>query len=182
MAAETQSNHGTTETTEAEGHGGGGLPQLQMDVWAGQIIWLLAIFIVLYIALSRVFTPRIRKVLDERSSTIETALATARQVQAEAEAQARAATNELAEARAQAQRVAAEARAKTSAESAERAAVQDAKVAEQVAAAEARIAAMRENAMANVGAIADDAAKAIVEKLTGRAATAAEMKAVGGAA
>lgn len=182
MAAETQSTHGTTETTEAEGHGGGGLPQLQMDVWAGQIFWLLVIFIVLYVALSRIFTPRLRKVIDERASTIAGALETAKKVQAEAEVQAREAAAEVAEARAQSQRVAAEARAKASADIAEKSAAADAETAGKVAEAEARIAAMRESAMSSVGAVADEITKAIVEKLTGKAATAAEVKAAGGAA
>jgi F-type H+-transporting ATPase subunit b len=46
--------------------------------------------------------------------------------------------------------------------------------------AEARIAKARDAAMANVAGIAADAAGAIVGKLTGRAATAAELSAARG--
>ncbi|MFY8140972.1 MAG: hypothetical protein ACOVMO_09650 [Caulobacter sp.] len=175
----TSEGHGAdtahTATTEAE-HGSGGLPQFQFQHWGGQIAWLLILFVILYVLIARVFTPRMRAVIDERANTISGALEAARQVQAEAAEQARAAAAEVADARAQSQRVAAEARAKAAAQSAERAAVEEAKVSEQVAQAETRIAAMRDAAMSNVGAIAGETAAAIVEKLTGKAASPSDIK------
>lgn len=173
---------GTHASTAAEHGSGGGVPQFQFEHWGGQIAYLLVLFVVLYLLISRVFAPRMRAVIDERADTITGALETAKQVQAEAEDQAKAAAAEVAEARAQSQRVAAEARAKAIAEAAERSAVADTDVAAKVAEAEARIATMRDSAMASVGTIAEDTARAIVEKLTGKAATAAELKAAGGAA
>lgn len=175
----------TTETTEAE-HGSGGLPQFEFQHWGGQIAYLLVLFVILYVLISRVFTPRMRGVIDERAGTISNALDAAKQVQAEAEDQARAAAAEVADARAQSQRVASEARAKAAAEAAERSAAEDAKVAEHVAQAEARITAMRDQAMAHVGAIAGETTAAIVQKLTGKPPSAADVKAAlaasGGAA
>jgi F-type H+-transporting ATPase subunit b len=175
----TSEGHGAdtahTATTEAE-HGSGGLPQFQFQHWGGQIAWLLILFVILYVLIARVFTPRMRAVIDERANTISGALEAARQVQAEAADQASAAAAEVAEARAQSQRVAAEARARAAAQSAERAAVEEAKVSEQVAQAETRIAAMRDAAMSNVGAIAGETAAAIVEKLTGKAASPSDIK------
>lgn len=180
MAADSPESHGAdaahTATTEAE-HGSGGLPQFQFQHWGGQIVWLLILLAALYVLISRVFAPRMRRVLDERAGTISTALDTARQVQAEALDQAKTAEADLAEARGRSQRVAAEARAKAAAESAERGAVEDAKVAERVAAAEADIRKARDVAMGNVSGIAQDITAAIVDKLTGKAATAAEIKA-----
>lgn len=171
----------THTTTEAE-HGQGGLPQFQFQHWGGQIAYLLVLFVILYVLISRVFTPRMRKVIDERASAISGALETAKTVQAEAAEQAKAAAAEVADARAQSQRLALEARGKATAEAAERTAAADADVAAKVTEAEAKIAATRERAMANVGAIAEGVSKSIVEKLTGKAATDAELKAVGGAA
>ena len=180
MAAESTESHGAdaahTATTEAE-HGSGGLPQFQFQHWGGQIVWLLILLAALYVLVSRVFAPRMRRVFDDRASTIATALDTARQVQADALEQSRTAQAELAEARARSQRVAADARARAAAESAERGAVEDAKVAERVAAAEVEIRKARETAMANVAGIAEDITTAIVAKLTGKAPTAADVKA-----
>jgi F0F1-type ATP synthase membrane subunit b/b' len=57
-------------------------------------------------------------------------------------------------------------------------AAEEAKLAEAGAQAEARITKARDAAMANVGSIANDAAAAIVGKLTGRMANATELAAV----
>jgi len=180
MAAETQSTTATTATTGAEGHGQGGLPQFQFQYWGSEIIWLLLFFAILYALLAWVFTPRFRRVIDERERTISEAVEAARRVQSEAEEQRKAAQAEVDEARGRSQRVASEARAKVAAEAAERQAVEDAKVAEKVAAAEATIRQARDAAMANVGTIASDTAAAIVEKLTGKPASAADIAAAMG--
>jgi len=166
-----------THTSTESAHESGGLPQFEFQHWGGQIAWLLVLFVALYLLISRVFTPRLRRVLDERASTISTALDTARQVQAEALDQARTGEAELAEARARSQRVATDARARANADSAAVAAVEDAKVAERVAAAEASIRKARDVAMGNVAGIAEDITTAIVAKLTGTAPSAADVKA-----
>jgi F-type H+-transporting ATPase subunit b len=180
MAAETQSTTATTETTGAERHGQGGLPQFQFQYWGAEIVWLLLFFAILYALLAWVFTPRLRRVIDERARTIADAVETARRVQSEAEEQRKAAQAEVDEARGRSQRVASEARAKVAAEAAERQALEDAKVAEKIAAAEATIRKARDAAMANVGTIASDTAAAIVEKLTGKPASAADIAAAMG--
>jgi F-type H+-transporting ATPase subunit b len=171
-------HHGTTETTEvAQGHeGGGGLPQLQFEHWGGQIVWLLFIFAVLYVVLSKVLLPRVSGAIDERGGKIAGDIADARRMKDEAEAQARAAAAEVAEARAKAQKTAADAKAKASAEAAERQAKEEAVLAEKLAAAEASIQSARDAAMSQVRVVAQETAGAIVEKLTGKAATAAELK------
>jgi len=71
----------------------------------------------------------------------------------------------------------AEARAKAQAGIAAKLAEEEAKLAATGAEAEARIAKARDAAMANVAGIGADTAKVIVEKLTGRTATAAELAA-----
>lgn len=177
MAPEEHPKAGETHASTEADHGGGGLPQFQFEHWAGQIAWLLILFVALYFLMSRVFTPRLRKVLDERSNTITGALEQARRVQEEAAAQAAQAQAELAEARAKSQRLASEARAKASAEAQARQAAEDAKLAERLAEADARIQASREAAMAHVSTIASDTASAIFEKLTGSAPAAADLNA-----
>jgi len=179
MAAEPSESHGAdaahTATTEAE-HGSGGLPQFEFEHWGGQIAYLLLLFAILYVLVARVFAPRLRGVIDERAATIAKAIDTARQVQAEALDQARTAEAELADARARSQRVASDARSRAKAEAAERQAAEDAKLADRLGEAETRIQATRDAAMANVGAVASEITAAIVGKLTGAAATAAEVK------
>ncbi|MBU4436440.1 MAG: hypothetical protein KKC14_18720 [Alphaproteobacteria bacterium] len=167
---------GATHEAAGAEHGSGGLPQFEFQHWGGQIAYLLVLFAILYVLIARVFTPRIRRVIDERASTIAGAIEAARQVQAEALEQSRAAAADLAEARSRSQRLAIDARAKAASEAAERSAAEDAKLAVHIDEAEARIAAMRDSAMAHVGAVASETAMAIVQKLTGKPASAAEVK------
>lgn len=173
-AAEAVHGQETHASTEAAGHGegGGGLPQFQFEHWAGQIIWLVLIFAVLYALLAKVFVPRLRKIVDTRAETIAAAVEEARKVQAEAETQAAAAKAEVEQARAQARGLAAEAKAKAAAELAKSQAAEDERLAGEMAQAETRIREMRDAAMSNVRGIAADTAKAMVEKLSGAPASA----------
>lgn len=177
---------GATHEASGAEHGSGGLPQFEFQHWGGQIAYLLVLFAILYVLIARVFTPRMRAVIDERASQIAGALESARQVQAEALEQSRAAAAELAEARARSQALSFDARAKANAEAAERSTAEEAKLAEHLAEAETRIQGLRDSAMASVGAVASETAQAIVQKLTGKAASAADLKAAtalsGGAA
>lgn len=156
-------------TTTGAAQESAGLPQFQFQHWPGQIAYLLILFALLYVLMSRVFAPRIRRVFDERRTTIDRALSSARSVQAEAASQAEAARQALAEARAAAQKTALDAKSRAAAEAAKRQAAQEAELHAKLAAAEARIAASRDQALGQVRGIATEAANAIVEKLTGTA-------------
>ena len=174
-----------TETHETTGapaeHGSGGLPQFDFQWWPGQIAWLLIIFVVV-LAFMRLFAvPRLGGTIADRENQIAGDIAEARRLKAEADAQAEAAAVERAQGRSAAQRVAQEARAKAQAEVAAKVAEEEAKLAEVIATAEAGIAQARDKAMTNVSKIAGETAQAIVGKLTGRAATAAEVSAASAA-
>ena len=160
----------------AGGHeSAGGLPQFDFAQWPGQIAWFLIIFVALMVFIRFFAAPKVGGTIEQREGKIASDIADARRMKEEADAQAQAAQVEAAQARAQAQKVAAEARAKAQAEIAARLAAEEAKLAAASAEAEARIATAREGAMANVSGIAADTAEAIVAKLTGRPASAAEL-------
>jgi F-type H+-transporting ATPase subunit b len=168
----------TGASTEAA-QSGGGLPQFKFEFWGGQIVWLLLIFAILYTLLAKVFVPRLRKVLDLRAETIASAVDQAKKVQSEADAQAAAAKAEIEQARAASRALAVEAKTKATAELNKRQAAEDERLAGELAKAEDRIRGLRDAAMTNVSSIAVDTAQAIVERLTGTTATAAELKAAG---
>jgi F-type H+-transporting ATPase subunit b len=174
MATETQEG---TAPAKAEA---AGLPQFDLQWWPGQIVWFLIMFAVV-VAFVRLFAaPRVGGTIEAREAKISGDIADARRLKDEAEAAAAAAAAETAQARAASQRLAAEARSKAQAEVSARLAEEEAKLAAKGAEAEARIGKARDAAMTNVASIARDAAGAIVAKLTGRAATAAELTAAQG--
>ena len=166
--------HASTEAAHGEG---GGLPQFEFQHWFGQIVYLIFLFAILYWLIAKVFTPRMRRVFDERETTISTAVATARQVQAEAAGQAEAAKAEVEKARADSRAASVAAKARVTDEANRRAAEEEAVVNARIAEAETTIGKTRDAAMANVATIAADTASAIVERLTGKAPSAAEATA-----
>src|SRR5437899_2477729 len=174
MASETQEGTAPAQAQSA------GLPQFDFQWWPGQIVWFLVMFLVVLVFVRLFAAPRVGGTIEAREGKISGDIADARRLKDEADAQAAAAAAETAQARAAAQRVAAEARAKAQAEVAARLAEEEAKLAAKGAEAEARIAKARNAAMTNVAGIAADAAGAIVAKLTGRAATSAELSAARG--
>lgn len=167
--------HASTEA--AHGEGGGGLPQFEFQHWFGQIVWLIILFALLYWLMAKVFVPRLRGVIDQRAATISDAVSAARQVQAEAAGQAEAAKAEVEAARASSRSMAAAARARVTEQANARAAEEEAVVNARIAEAETAIGKTRDAAMTNVSSIASDTAAAIVERLTGKAPTAAEAAA-----
>jgi F-type H+-transporting ATPase subunit b len=169
--------HATTEAAHGGEHESGGLPQFEFQHWFGQIVYLIFLFAILYFLIAKIFAPRMRRVFDERASTISTAVDTARQVQAEAAGQAAAAKHEVEEARASSRATAAAAKARVTEEANRRAAQEEAVVNARIAEAETAIGKTRDAAMTNVSTIASDTAAAIVERLTGKAPTAAEAAA-----
>jgi len=171
MATETHEGTGAPEPAG----GSGGLPQFDPQWWPGEIAWLLILFLVILAYMRFFAVPRLGGTIAERDEKIAGDIAEARKLKDQAEAQAAAAAAERAQARAEAGKVALDARAKAQAEIAARLAEQEAKLAETTGAAEASIAAERDRAMANVSGIAADIATSIVQKLTGRAASAAEV-------
>ncbi len=164
---------------EAGGHESSGLPQFDFSWWPGQIAWFLIVFFVVMGFMRFFATPKVGGTIEAREAKIAGDIANARCMKDEADAEAKAAAAEAAQARSQAQKLAAEARAKIQAEIAARLGEEEAKLAASGAEAEARIAKARDAAMANVQTIGTETAQAIVEKLSGRAASAGELAQAG---
>lgn len=168
---------GAHEGAAAAGHESSGLPQFDFSQWPGQIAWFLIIFFTVMAFMRFFTTPKLGGTIEAREGKIAGDIADARRMKDEADTQAQTAAAETAQGHAQARKVAADARAKAQAEIAARLAEEEAKLAVIAAEAEARIAKARDAAMANVATIGGEAAQAIVAKLTGKAATSAELAA-----
>jgi F-type H+-transporting ATPase subunit b len=118
--------------------------------------------------MSKLALPRIGSILEEREKHIEGDIAAADRLKKQSEEAIAAYEKALADARANAQAIAAETRAKQLAEAeAARKKLED-QLSMRLAEAEKTIAATKEAAMSNVRGIAVDTAKAIVERLIGK--------------
>ncbi|MFO1114932.1 MAG: F0F1 ATP synthase subunit B [Beijerinckiaceae bacterium] len=160
-------------TTSTEAHGGGHeavFPPFDSTHFGSQLVWLAITFGLLYLLMSKVALPRVAGILKARSDKISSDLDAAKAAQAKAEGARADQEKAVADAKAKAQALGQEAHAKLAAEADAKRKSLEADLNAKLAAADAQIAEMKTKAMANVEGIAKDAASAIVEQLTGKAA------------
>jgi F-type H+-transporting ATPase subunit b len=179
-------NHSTgtlstgTEARPPSEHGGG-FPPFQKDTFGSQLLWLAIFFVALYLIASRLALPRVGTIIADRRKRISGDLDEAARMKDAADAAIASYEKALADARARAQTIAAQTRDKVNAEAQARRKAVEASLHAKLTAAEGTIAATRTAAMANVQGIAQEAAVAIVARLTGeapsQAAAAAAVKA-----
>jgi F-type H+-transporting ATPase subunit b len=157
----------TTSTGHPPEGGHGGFPPFQSETFASQLIWLAIAFVLLYLLMAKLALPRVAKIIDGRQKHIADDIAEAGRLKVQSDEAVAAYEKALADARARAQTIANETRDRQAAEAAaSRKTIEDqlnAKLAE----AEKSIAATKQAAMTNVRAIAEDAARAIIERLIG---------------
>lgn len=162
MATET-----TTSTSACVDASGGaiGMPQLCPDWFTNQIFWLVIALLAIFFVLSKIALPRIAAVLAERSGTISNDLASAEDLKRKAVEAEEAYNKALADARAEAQSIAAQTRAEIKADLDDAIAKADAEIAAKAAEGEAKIAEIRAGAMESVSEVAKDVAAEIVTAL-----------------
>lgn len=152
------------------------MPQLDVNDFAPQLIWLAISFILLYLIMSRLALPRVGSILEERAARIAGDLATAAKLR-EDTAQAIADYEKaLADAKARAQAIARTAREEMNADIEARRAESDAQNAARMADAEKRITALKESALGHVGEIATETAEALVARLLGKPVARKELQ------
>ena len=66
-----------------------GMPQLDPTYWASQAFWLIIIFAILYISISKFYLPKIKENLDNRENKIKEDLENANKFKKQSEAKAR---------------------------------------------------------------------------------------------
>jgi F-type H+-transporting ATPase subunit b len=162
-----------TETQTSTGAYGGApavFPPFNTQTFASQLLWLAVTFGLLYWLAANVILPRVGGIVDARRSRVAGDLDEARRLAAESDSARVAYEKALADARANASELAQKTRAELAAQSDAAAAAAEAELAGRIDESERRIAAIRDRAMGEVGAIANEAASAIVERLSGRPA------------
>ena len=156
-----------SEPQEAAGQAAqaSGMPQLDFSTFPNQIFWLLITLVVIYLILSRVVLPRVGSVLSERQGTITNDISAAEELKLKAQEAEEAYNKALADARAEAQKIAAEAKAEIQTELDIAISKADAEIAAKSAEAEKAIAQIRKGAVASVKKVASDTAKEIVASM-----------------
>ncbi len=145
----------------------GGFPPFKTDTFPSQLFWLAITFAFLFVVLWRIAGPRINGVITSRRGVINADIAAADKARGDAEAASAAYQTALAGARARAQGLAEENRQTLNAEIAKAKADGETAASHAMAEADSRIAATRIQAKGHVIKAAEEAAIAIVARLTG---------------
>jgi len=167
MNAQTE---GTTAQIHEPEPGAAPFPPFDPANFFPVVIWLALTFGVLYYLMSKIALPRVQGILHERQEKIQHDLNEAHELREKAQAAAAQHDKTIAEAHAKSQSLAQENSARLHAESEAKRHAVEAELNQKLAAAEANINALKLKAMESVGEIAHEAASAIVQQLTGKAA------------
>jgi F-type H+-transporting ATPase subunit b len=160
--------HTTSTGHPAEG-GHGAFPPFQSQTFTSQLVWLAIAFVLLYILMAKLALPRVGSIIESRQKRIADDIGEASRLKGESDAAVAAYEKALADARARAQVIANETRERQAAEAEKRRRTLENELNARLADAEKTIAVTKQAAMSNVRGIAEDAARAIVERLIGEA-------------
>jgi F-type H+-transporting ATPase subunit b len=163
--AEPKHNTGT----EAPGEHKGAFPPFQSQTFASQLVWLAIAFVLLYVLMSKWALPRVGAIIENRQKRIDDDIADAGKLKTQSDEAVAAYEKALADARARAQAIANETRDTQAVAAEARRKTLEGKLNAKLAEAEKTIATTKTAAMANVRSIAEDATRAIVERLIGEA-------------
>ena len=152
------------------------MPQFDPHVAVPQIVWLIAVFAVLYLIV-RAALPKVERVVASRASVIGGDLAAAEIAKASAATTIADYETRLASARSDAARLAADAKTATAAETATRLMGVEADLNARTAAELARIETARTEAHTSLRGVAEEVTAEIVARLTGRRPAADEVTA-----
>ena len=173
-AAEPHAAEGHGEATaethagaEASGAEHSTFPPFDPATFGSQLFWLVILFGLLYILMSRIALPRVGSILEGRSARIAGDLAEAQRAKDASDAAIAAHEQALAEARQNAHGIAQKARDAAKAEIAADRNRIESELNTKLAAAENEIAGVKSRALGEVDAIAKDAVETMVEVLVG---------------
>jgi F-type H+-transporting ATPase subunit b len=155
-------------TTSTEHAPKGGFPPFQSETFASQLVWLVIAFVLLYVLMAKWALPRVGGVIEGRQKRIADDVAEAGALKAQSDEAVAAYEKALADARANAQAIANETRDSQAAAAEARRKTLEGELNAKLADAEKTIAATKQAAMSNVKGIAEDATRAIVERLIGQ--------------
>jgi F-type H+-transporting ATPase subunit b len=172
------SEHDLQTSTGAHGGAESQFPPFNTETFTAQLVWLVLIFTLLYLLMSRVVLPRIGEVIDERRERIQRDLDSAERLKSETDKALGDYEKALSDARGNAGVIARETRDKLDEKAAQRQAEVDQQINTRIAEAEQRIDATRTKALASVEEIATEVAGAVVKRLIDTDVPADEIRSI----
>ena len=154
-----------------------GMPQLDPKYWLSQSFWLILIFLVLYLSLSKFFIPKIKNNLDDREKKIKENLEEAKEFVEQAEKKNLEYKNEISNAKKEVAKIISEARKQLEKNINIKKEQFDKELEKEVMQAEAEILKLKKNSTDKINSIAEEISAKIIENITGEKLNDSSIKA-----
>ena len=156
---------------------GAGMPQLDSTYWASQAFWLVLIFTLLYLVLSKMFIPKIKESLDDRENKIKDDLDEAQKLKFVAEEKLREYEITIEKTKKEAQRVIFESKNKLSFEIQNKKKEIEKEIGAEVKNAEKEIENLKKDSLISISTISEEMASKVIEMVSGEPLNQSSIKA-----
>ena len=154
-----------------------GMPRLDPTYWASQAFWLILIFTLLYLALSKMFIPKIKESIDDRENKIKDDLDEAQKLKLIAEEKLKEYEITMENAKKEAQKIIFENKNKLSSEIQNKKKKIDKEIEIEVKNSEKEINQLKNNSLDDITAISEEITSRIIEMVSGEPLNKSSVKA-----
>jgi len=144
-----------------------GMPQLDPTYWASQAFWLILIFTLLYLILSKMFIPKIKENIDDRENKIKDDLDEAQELRAIADQKLKEYEIIIENAKKEFQKIIFESKNKLNAEIQNKKKKIEHEIEIEIKGAEQEIESLKKESLANISVISKELTLKIIEKVSG---------------
>jgi len=154
-----------------------GMPQLDPTYWASQAFWLTLIFTLLYLALSKMFIPKIKESIDDRENKIKDDLDESQELKNLAEQKLREYEVTIENAKKEVQKIIFESKNKLSIEIQNKKKKIEKEIEQEVRNAEQEIRSLKKESLENISSISEEIASKVIEMVSGEPLNQSSVKA-----
>ena len=154
-----------------------GMPQLDPTYWASQGFWLILIFTLLYLALSKLFIPKIKNSIDDRENRIKDDLDEAQKLKEVAEAKLKEYEISIENAKKDVQKILFESKNKLNIEIQNKKKTFEKEIETEIENAEKEIESFKKESLESISKISEEITSKIIENISGEPMNQSSVKA-----
>ena len=154
-----------------------GMPQLDPTYWASQAFWLILIFTLLYLALSKLFIPKIKESIDDRENKIKDDLNEAQKLKTVAEKKLKEYDLSIENAKKQVQKILFESKNKLNSEIQNKKKNFEKEIDAEIENAEKEIKNFKKDSLKSISTISEEITSKVVEMISGEPMNQSSIKA-----
>ena len=154
-----------------------GMPQLDPTYWASQAFWLILIFTLLYLALSKMFIPKIKESIDDRENKIKDDVDEAQELKSVAEQKLKEYEITIENAKKEVQKILLESKNKLSSDIQNKKKKFEKELEREIENAEKEIESLKKESLRNISIISEEMASRVIEQISGEPMNESSIKA-----